>query len=56
MYVDLNVAHSFRKLTDSKNKGSTVFQTLFNRMLLEFFLVFNLFIPANIEKNQKKLS
>ena len=23
-------------------------------MLLEFFLVFNLFIPANIEKNQKK--
>ena len=24
-------------------------------MLLEFFLVFNLFIPANIEKNQKKI-
>lgn len=24
-------------------------------MLLEFFLVFNLFIPANIEKNPKKI-
>ena len=37
MYIDLNVAHSLRKLTDSKNKGSTVFQRHFSTELFQRF-------------------
>ena len=54
MYVDLNVAHSFRKLTDSKNKGSTVFQRHFSTECFWSFFWCSTSLSQLILKKTKK--
>lgn len=54
MYVDLNVAHSFRKLADSKNKGSTVFQRHFSTECFWSFFWCSTSLSQLILKKTKK--
>ena len=56
MYIDLNVAHSLRKLTDSKNKGSTVFQRHFSTELFQrFFWCSTSLSQLILKKKPKKI-